>query len=162
MSNYDQLRLKIQNSIKGNGSREITGFLLQDVLLYMVDVISEGLVTDTILGNIDTEMSATSRNAVENRVIKAYADKIATAAENLFNSITADEIFISFKDKHIKLLVDAQGGLGQTEQGLGIVDIPSKLLTEYAKKKDVAIFEITYDTTTNKALPRWLLPLRKP
>ena len=44
MTNYDELRVYIQNSIKGNGNREITGFLLQDVLLRMVDELGTGIL----------------------------------------------------------------------------------------------------------------------
>ena len=44
---YDQLRLKIQNSIKGNASREITGFLLQEVLLSMVDILGADIISIT-------------------------------------------------------------------------------------------------------------------
>lgn len=44
---YDHVRLKIQNSIKGNASGEITGFLLQDVLLYMVDMLGADIISIT-------------------------------------------------------------------------------------------------------------------
>ena len=44
MTNYDKLRLHIQNYIKGNGNREITGFLLQDVLLSIVDTLGDDII----------------------------------------------------------------------------------------------------------------------
>ena len=75
MSNYDELRLKIQNSIRGNGNGEITGFLLQEVLLAIVDAMGDGSGAGTTLVNIDTAMSDTSVNAVQNKVIKKYIDK---------------------------------------------------------------------------------------
>lgn len=53
MANYDELRVYIQNSIKGNGNREITGFLLQDVLLRMVDELGTGILGKVVkLGDL--------------------------------------------------------------------------------------------------------------
>lgn len=79
MPNYDELRLYIQNSIKGNGNKEITGFLLQAVLLYMVDVLGDSITNTDLSLVLDTVMSNTSQNAVQNKVIKAYID----AGDNL-------------------------------------------------------------------------------
>jgi hypothetical protein len=102
--------------------------------------------------DVDTAMSDTSENAVANKVIKKYVDERAEQAYGQANEYTDEEIehiegvlnaridsleggggsaniegseFISVKDGKVGLDVDIQGGLGNTGQGLGILEIPS-------------------------------------
>ena len=86
MPNYDELRLYIQNSIKGNGNKEITGFLLQAVLLYMVDVLGDSITNTGLSLVLDTVMSNTSENAVQNKVIKAYVDSVNSQLQKEINA----------------------------------------------------------------------------
>lgn len=81
---------------------------------------------------IDLSMSATSSRAVANKVIKAYADKVAQEAEDAairgaLEGLSADEIYIKYIENKMSLLLAQDGGLGTPEgmQGLGIVSIPS-------------------------------------
>lgn len=87
---------------------------------------------------VDTEMSDTSENAVQNKVIKAYVDKVAQETEDAairgaLEELSADEIYIKYIENKMSLLLAQDGGLGTPEgmQGLGIVSIPSaELITD--------------------------------
>lgn len=94
---------------------------------------------------IDLSMSATSSRAVANKVIKAYADKVAQEAEDAairgaLEGLSADEIYIKYTDNKMSLLLAQDGGLGTPDgmQGLGIVSIPEGLLSDYAKKEETS------------------------
>lgn len=94
---------------------------------------------------IDLSMSATSSRAVANKVIKAYADKVAQEAEDAairgaLEGLSADEIYIKYTDCKMSLLLAQDGGLGTPDgmQGLGIVSIPEGLLSDYAKKEETS------------------------
>lgn len=70
-----------------------------------------------------------------------YTTKDWVLAKNYLNEIALEKYgsdFISVVNSKIELIIDTQGGLGKTEQGLGIVDIPSGLLDGYAKVEDIS------------------------
>lgn len=84
------------------------------------------------LGSLDTEIKADSVNAVQNKAIKAYVDKVAHEAEDAairgaLEGLSADEIYIKYIENKMSLLLAQDGGLGTPDgmQGLGIVSIPS-------------------------------------
>ena len=54
--------------------------------------------------------------------------------------------FIKVTDGKVELELDSQGGLGNAGQGLGIVEIPQGLLSEYAKKSDLEGISIDVDS----------------
>ena len=54
--------------------------------------------------------------------------------------------FIKVTDGKVELELDSQGGLGNAGQGLGIVEIPQGLLSEYAKKSDLDDINIEVDS----------------
>lgn len=73
MNNIEQLKENIRQYIRQNGNREITGEILQEILLAMVDELADG-------GVIDTSLSLESENPVQNKAIKAALDeKVDTA-----------------------------------------------------------------------------------
>lgn len=67
MNNIEQLKENIRQYIRQNGNREITGEILQEILLAMVDELADG-------GVIDTSLSLESENPVQNKAIKAALD----------------------------------------------------------------------------------------
>jgi hypothetical protein len=67
MNNIEQLKENIRQYIRKNGNREITGEILQEILLAMVDELADG-------GVIDTSLSLESENPVQNKAIKAALD----------------------------------------------------------------------------------------
>lgn len=67
MNDIDQLKENIRQYIRQNGNREITGEILQEILLAMVDELASG-------GVIDDALSLESENPVQNKAIKAALD----------------------------------------------------------------------------------------
>ena len=78
MADFSALKTSIQNYIKQNGNEEITGNLLQQILLSMVTTLGDSAINDlvtalnaeianrgnadaTLQGNIDSEASARSQ-----------------------------------------------------------------------------------------------------
>ena len=48
MADFTALKTAIQNAIKQNGNEEITGNILQDVLLAIVSTLGDGSINDLI------------------------------------------------------------------------------------------------------------------
>lgn len=76
MNNIEQLKENIRQYIRQNGNREITGEILQEILLAMVDELADG-------GVIDTSLSLESENPVQNKAIKAALDKKVDTATGM-------------------------------------------------------------------------------
>lgn len=119
MANYDKLRLHIQNYIKGNGNREITGFLLQDVLLSIVDTLGDDII----------KFSSTSCNIARNSelleghpasyfAIATDFNRLASTFEDMFyitedgESIGTRHNFFSEKEVSANGLSIGSGGSG--------------------------------------------------
>lgn len=93
--NYDQLRLKIQNSIKGNASREITGFLLQDVLLSIVDILGADIISN----------SNTTGKAADSALLEGHPASYFATAKSV-SSLEEKDTIIEEKITKIKEITD--------------------------------------------------------
>ena len=131
MANYDELRLYIQNSIKGNGNREITGFLLQAVLLNIVDVLGDSVANGGSSFVFDSAMSNTSTNGVQNKVIKAFVESEAKKAQIAAEQYIRDEVLLDFATKTFAEN-EAKKAQAAAEQY-----IQDEVLTDYATAKYV-------------------------
>lgn len=83
MNTFEDIRAIINSYITANGNEAITGKILNNVLNGMLDAIGSGNAGgggsgggggESIDITVDSEMSATSTNAVQNKVIKQYVD----------------------------------------------------------------------------------------
>lgn len=64
--------------------------------------------------------------------------------------------FVDVKEGKISIIVDEQGGLGATEQGLGIVDIPSHLLEGIKIDVDSAMSDTSENAVANKVIKKYV------
>lgn len=97
MPNYDKLKVYIQNSIKSNGNREITGFTLQDVLLRIVDELGEG--TQPGSGTIKlSDLADININEPQTGQSLIYSEQSKT----WFNSAESDKNYIHTQNTPLK------------------------------------------------------------
>lgn len=64
--------------------------------------------------------------------------------------------FIEVKAGKVNLVVDPQGGLGATEQGLGIIDIPSNLLEGIEIEVDSTMSDTSENAVANKVIKKYV------
>jgi len=83
MADFTALKTAIQNAIKQNGNEEITGNLLQDVLLAIVTTLGDGSINDliTALGSEATTRSQADGTLQQNIDAEAQARQQAVSAE---------------------------------------------------------------------------------
>lgn len=83
MADFTALKTAIQNAIKQNGNEEITGNLLQDVLLAIVTTLGDGSINDLInaLGSEATTRSQADGTLQQNINAEAQARQQAVSAE---------------------------------------------------------------------------------
>lgn len=84
-----------------------------------------------------------------------YAKEVWVLAKKYLDAVALGEYssdFITVANGKITLKVDEQGGLGATEQGLGIVDIPSHLLENITIEVDSELSDTSENAVQNKVI----------
>lgn len=119
MANYDKLRLHIQNYIKGNGNREITGFLLQDVLLSIVDTLGDDIIKfSSISCNLARNSELLEGHPASYFAVATDFNRLASTFEDMFyitedgESIGTRYNFFSEKEVSSNGLSIGSGGSG--------------------------------------------------
>lgn len=105
MANFSSLKQAIQNYIKENGNKEITGNLLQEILLSMVVTMGDNAINslttvvnelNTILHNVDAEPTKNSDNLVRSGGVWSGINREALRA---FNAETFEARFNSSNNR---------------------------------------------------------------
>lgn len=87
MADFSALKQSIQNYIKQNGNKEITGAILQNILLSMVTTMGDGAINE-ISSNIDSFLSAITTRLNTGALYAGYATPSTTPA-----ALTSQEVF---------------------------------------------------------------------
>lgn len=97
MANFSALKQSIQNYIKQNGNKEITGAILQNILLSMVTTMGDGAINDNAsdisdikgdVQDIDSFISAITTRLNTGALYAGYATPSTTPA-----ALTSQEVF---------------------------------------------------------------------
>jgi len=94
MDRFESVRAIVDTYIKANGNEEITGEVLNNVLNAMLDDISNAINGTNVGGGnnstsivVDTMLSDTSVNPVQNKAVKAYVDDADSAIDERIVSL---------------------------------------------------------------------------
>ena len=89
MADFTALKTAIQNAIKQNGNEEITGNLLQDVLLAIVTTLGEGNINN-LINSLDAEVTARQQAVSAEAQARQLADSTLQGGINTVSAaITA-------------------------------------------------------------------------
>jgi hypothetical protein len=161
-------RMKVQGVLNVPDSALITPVLfLRDNTYYFPETYNYDLLNDELsvsLVSVPTaEIDVVSEEVTE--VVDPFPSRPASGSSSGGSSggggtsgggsadIEGSE-FIEIKDGRVNLVVDPQGGLGATQQGLGIIDIPASALGDVPDKTYVdnaarAAYELAYTDSVN-------------
>lgn len=93
----------IDKVIGKSGPLRTPAWWMRRVLQTIVDFIES---VDSSIPKVDSSMSDTSTNAVQNKVIKAYVDKVVANSKPEINSVMSDTSTNAVQNKVIKAYVD--------------------------------------------------------
>lgn len=124
MATFQEVKAFIDDKIKDNENGEITGSVLNEALTLLLGAIPEGGGSIAV----DTQMSDTSENAVQNKVIKKYVDdEVEDAkmyAEEMAND--AEAAAKKYTDEKIK----NSGGGGTIDES--VLDLYTPLVRDFS------------------------------
>lgn len=160
-------RMKVQGVLNVPDSALITPVLfLRDNTYYFPETYNYDLLNDELSASLvsvpTAEIDVVSEEVTE--VVDPFPSRPASGSSSGGSSggggtsgggsadIEGSE-FIEIKDGRVNLVVDPQGGLGATQQGLGIIDIPASALGDVPNKGYVdSAAKAAYDTAYNDAV----------
>lgn len=139
MANWTNLKNSIKSAIKQNGNQEITGFILQTILLALVNETSSVLCETTesgfyVIDSTNRVGLAYSENGLDVAKLSSHFVEVAIAA-GLGGSGGASSVLISQTEEPGFYVIDSSGKVGlayDDENGLDVAKISSHFV-EVAK-----------------------------
>lgn len=135
MANYDALKTAIRAAIKANGRKEITGNILQSILVSLVDTVNTTKVDPQTLASVVDGLVASIAT-------KATPEEARTIAESIVAAFDAQRIVPLAADVALAKS-DSQHAKEVSEEAKGIADAMDGRVTTLESKTE-GITKVTY------------------
>lgn len=140
MTTIEQLKSAVKASIKPNGRQEITGSVLQETLIKIIDAVYSAIpdvVNDLVSGG-----SAKSLSAEQGKLLKTAIDDVLRSLENKQDKLNFDNTPVADSDNPV-----TSDGIFKAIQSV-LTSLSETMNRDYQKKSDEAL-----DTKVKEVVP---------
>lgn len=140
MTTIEQLKSAVRTSIKPNGRQEITGGVLQETLIKIIDAVYSAIpdvVNDLVSGG-----SAKSLSAEQGKLLKTAIDDVLRSLENKQDKLNFDNTPVVDSDNPV-----TSDGIFKAIQSV-LTSLSETMNSDYQKKSDEAL-----DTKVKEVVP---------
>lgn len=140
MTTIEQLKSAVKASIKPNGRQEITGSVLQETLIKIIDAVYSAIpdvVNDLVSGG-----SAKSLSAEQGKLLKTAIDDVLRSLENKQDKLNFDNTPVADSDNPV-----TSDGIFKAIQSV-LTSLSETMNSDYQKKSDEAL-----DTKAKEVVP---------